>query len=85
MKYIKMYFCARVSLIRPAPAESPQDRNVARVSGCSGAIWRLALFLCLKIGLQTKVYSSGGKVIRHSPCSTFHILNPNMRNGIVDV
>jgi hypothetical protein len=28
----------RVSLIRPAPAEPPQDRKVARVSSCSGAI-----------------------------------------------
>jgi len=28
----------RVSLVRPAPAELPQDGNVARVSGCSGAI-----------------------------------------------
>jgi len=25
-------------LIRPAPAELPQDRNVARVGGCSGAM-----------------------------------------------
>jgi len=28
----------RVSLIRPAPAESPQVRKEARVGGCSGAI-----------------------------------------------
>ena len=28
----------RVSLVRPAPYELPQDRNVARVLGCSGAI-----------------------------------------------
>lgn len=28
----------RVSLLRPAPAEFPQDRKVARVGGCSGAI-----------------------------------------------
>ena len=28
----------RVSLIRPAPSEIPQDRNVARVGGRSGAI-----------------------------------------------
>ena len=27
-----------VSLIRPAPAELPQDRKVARVGSCSGAI-----------------------------------------------
>ena len=27
-----------VSLIRPAPAESPQVRKEARVGGCSGAI-----------------------------------------------
>ena len=26
------------SLLRPAPSESPQDGNVARVRGCSGAI-----------------------------------------------
>ena len=31
-------FVIRASLIRPAPAEFPQDRKVARVSGCSGAI-----------------------------------------------
>jgi len=28
----------RASLIRPAPAESPQVRKEARVGGCSGAI-----------------------------------------------
>jgi hypothetical protein len=27
-----------VSLVRPAPAELPQDRKVARVGGCSGAM-----------------------------------------------
>lgn|GEM_PF-5370162 len=32
------YICSRVSLLRPAPAEFPQDRKVARVGGCSGAI-----------------------------------------------
>ena len=31
-------FAVRASLIRPAPAELPQDRKVARVGGCSGAI-----------------------------------------------
>ena len=31
-------FLQRVSLIRPAPAELPQDRKVARVGSCSGAI-----------------------------------------------
>ena len=31
------YFCRRVSPVRPAPAESPQGRKAARVSGCSGA------------------------------------------------
>lgn len=31
-------FAARASLIRPAPTESPQDRKVARVGGCSGAM-----------------------------------------------
>ena len=32
------YFCGGVSLVRPAPAKLPQDRNVARVGGCSGAM-----------------------------------------------
>ena len=32
------YFCARVSLIRPAPVKSPQVRKEARVNGCSGAM-----------------------------------------------
>ena len=32
-EYKKQYFCRRVSLIRPAPIELPQDRNVARVNG----------------------------------------------------
>ena len=31
-------FLQRVSLIRPAPTEFPQDRKVARVGGCSGAM-----------------------------------------------
>ena len=31
-------FAVWASLIRPAPAEFPQDRKVARVGGCSGAI-----------------------------------------------
>jgi pilus assembly protein TadC len=33
-----------VSLIRPAPAELPQDRKVARVSGRSGAMSGLPFF-----------------------------------------
>jgi len=35
---IKVVFLHRVSLIRPAPAELPQDRKVARVGSCSGAM-----------------------------------------------
>lgn len=31
-------FVAWVGLTRPAPAELPQDRKVARVGGCSGAM-----------------------------------------------
>jgi len=31
-------FLQRVSLIRPAPTEFPQDWKVARVGGCSGAM-----------------------------------------------
>jgi len=34
-KYLSL---CRVSLVRPAPAEPPQDRKVARVGGCSGAM-----------------------------------------------
>ncbi len=34
-----------VSLVRPAPAEFPQDRKVARVGGRSGAIPWLTFFL----------------------------------------
>ena len=34
----------RVSLVRPAPAELPQDRKVARVGGRSGAISYLPIF-----------------------------------------
>jgi hypothetical protein len=34
---------------RPAPAELPQDRKVARVGGCSGAMFGLPLFLPLII------------------------------------
>jgi len=34
----KLLLLPGVSLIRPAPAELPQDRKVARVGGCSGAI-----------------------------------------------
>jgi len=33
LNHKKLYFCNRVSLIRPAPIELPQDRNVARVNG----------------------------------------------------
>ncbi len=32
-----LYFCSRVSPVRPAPAESPQGRKAARVGGRSGA------------------------------------------------
>ena len=35
---LKTVFLRGVSLIRPAPAELPQDRKVARVGSCSGAI-----------------------------------------------
>ena len=34
----KLVLLQRVSLIRPAPAELPQDRKIARVGSCSGAI-----------------------------------------------
>jgi len=34
----------RVSMVRPAPAELPQDRKVARVGGRSGAISYLLFF-----------------------------------------
>jgi transaldolase len=38
---------------RPAPAELPQDRKVARVGGCSGAMFGLPfLFLFLQVPLQ---------------------------------
>ena len=30
---------------RPAPAELPQDRKVARVGGCSGAMFGLPFFI----------------------------------------
>ncbi len=33
--------------VRPAPAELPQDRKVARVGGCSGAILDLPFFISL--------------------------------------
>ena len=33
-----LYICSWVSLVRPAPTELPQDGNVARVCGCSGAM-----------------------------------------------
>ena len=36
-QYVFLYFCARVSPMRPAPAEPPQGRKAARVCGCSGA------------------------------------------------
>ncbi|MEY4292133.1 MAG: hypothetical protein RIQ61_510, partial [Bacteroidota bacterium] len=34
----KTIFAVPVGLIRSAPAELPQDRNVARVGGCSVAM-----------------------------------------------
>jgi hypothetical protein len=37
---------------RPAPAELPQDRKVARVGGCSGAMFGLPFFLALKAYCQ---------------------------------
>ena len=36
--HIKLLLLYGVSPVRPAPAELPQDRKVARVGGCSGAI-----------------------------------------------
>jgi hypothetical protein len=41
---IFFYTFAATSLVRPAPAELPQDRKVARVGGRSGAIPGLLLF-----------------------------------------
>ncbi len=41
---VKFYTFALASLVRPAPAELPQDRKVARVSGRSGAILDLLFF-----------------------------------------
>ena len=38
------YLCSGKS-VRPAPAELPQDRKVARVGGCSGAILDLPFFV----------------------------------------
>ena len=39
MVFIKhLYICRRVSLVRLAPTELPQDGNVARVCGCSSAM-----------------------------------------------
>jgi len=38
-----MYLCTGKSA-RPAPAELPQDRKVARVGGCSGAMFGLPFF-----------------------------------------
>jgi hypothetical protein len=34
----KALIFAPAGLIRPAPAELPQDRKIARVGGCSGAM-----------------------------------------------
>jgi hypothetical protein len=34
----KLPIFAPAGLIRPAPAELPQDRKIARVGGCSGAM-----------------------------------------------
>lgn len=48
-----LYFCSRVSLIRPAPAELPQARNRARVCGRSGAIQVAYPFLFSRIGLKS--------------------------------
>ena len=39
-----VYLCIGKSA-RPAPAELPQDRKVARVGGCSGAMFGLPFFV----------------------------------------
>ncbi len=44
MELKRFLLLQRVSLIRPAPTEIPQDRKVARVGGCSGAIYVLTHF-----------------------------------------
>ncbi len=41
---------------RPAPAELPQDRKVARVGGCSGAMFGLPFF----ISALPKILHPGG-------------------------
>ena len=41
-----MLYLHRESLTRPAPSESPQGRNAARVGGCSGAMLRCFPFFC---------------------------------------
>jgi hypothetical protein len=43
-----VYLCSGKSE-RPAPAELPQDRKVARVGGCSGAILA-CFFLSFRVG-----------------------------------
>jgi len=43
----ELLFLHRVSPVRPAPAELPQDRKIARVGGCSGAMQVAYPFLFL--------------------------------------
>ncbi len=65
---------APASLVRPAPAELPQDRKVARVGGRSGAISG-SLFSCT--GCKDKVKSinlSSTKMRKQFPVSTIRFI-----------
>jgi len=58
----KIVFLHPGKLIRPAPAEFPQDRKVARVGGRSGAISSYP-FLLLHSIHPKKVFLSGKQII----------------------
>ena len=57
---------------RPAPAELPQDRKVARVGGCSGAMFGLPLFLYKSGPVQVK-FKRAARLIAFFNQSRFEI------------
>jgi len=66
-----------VSLIRPAPAELPQDRKIARVGGCSGAMQVAYPFLFFighsKLIIQNWTFNSDPLLISNIQLKMFNV------------
>ena len=77
-----MYLCSGKSA-RPAPAELPQDRKVARVGGCSGAMFGLPFFVLPRFFGPLHRYSSQkGPVFNINLSKSCLTWGPNSLEGL---